>query len=72
MIRMDSLWHLLPPARTTPVQPQSGGGAYFDVSPARPESLKGSRLGEANKHGGAEARYFDRTASLDAIKSVRQ
>lgn len=71
MIRMDSLWHLLPPPRTTPAPPQSGGGRFFDVSPSGAESLKGSRLSEP-KHGGAEARYFDRTSSLDAISKVKQ
>lgn len=67
---MDSLWHLLPPARTTPVPAQSGGGRYFDVSPSGPEALKGSRLGV--KQGGAEARYFDRSSSIEAINRVKQ
>lgn len=68
---MDSLWHLLPPPRTTPVPPQSGGGRFFDVSPSGAESLKGARLSEP-KHGGAEARYFDRSASLESINRVKQ
>jgi hypothetical protein len=67
---MDSLWHLLPPARTTPVPPQSGGGRYFDVSPIGPETLKGSRLGV--KQGGAEARYFDRSSSIASISLVKE
>lgn len=68
LYNMDSLWHLLPPARSTPAAPQSGGGAYFDVSPSGPESMKGSRI----KHGGAEARFFDRYATLEAINRVKQ
>lgn len=69
MSRMeDSLWHLLPPARTTPAAPQTGGGGYFDVSPG-PVAPKGSRLGE--QRGGATARYFDRGASLAAIDRVK-
>jgi hypothetical protein len=70
MVRMDSLWHLLPPPRTTPAPVQCGGGRYFDVSPSGPESLKGSRLGV--KQGGAEARYFNRAASIDSINQVKQ
>lgn len=51
--------------------PQSGGGRFFDVSPSGAESLKGARLSEP-KHGGAEARYFDRSASLESINRVKQ
>ena len=65
----NSLYHLLPPPRTTPPSPtQTGGAKFFDIDPVRPEHLKGSRL----KHGGAEARYFDRSATMAAIDLVKQ
>lgn len=66
---MDSLWNLLPPARTTPA-PQIGGGKYFDVNPTSPESLKGSR--HTVKQGGAEALYFNRAGSIEAINLVKK